>query len=392
MQATPRSANFGLYVHWPFCLSKCPYCDFNSHVTDHIDHGRWRRALVRELETLAPRIQATTLSSIFIGGGTPSLMCPDTVAAVIDAARRLWPAPAQPEITLEANPTSVEASRFLAFRDAGVNRISLGVQALDDAALRFLGRGHDAREAIAAIAIAHSVFDNVSFDLIYARPGQTVGDWERELGHALTLAGSHLSLYQLVIEPGTRFHTLHRRGAFTIPGEDEAGLLYETTQDRMAEAGMPAYEISNHARPGRECRHNLTYWQSRDYLGIGPGAHGRRTEAGGRCHALRTHRAPAIWLDRVEARGHAIVEEAPLAAADRFVEILMMGLRLTDGVSARRLREATGKSPDDLFDPAMLQDLGNAGYLIVDRKGIRATADGRQRLDSVLRALIQARQ
>jgi oxygen-independent coproporphyrinogen-3 oxidase len=381
---------FGLYVHWPFCLSKCPYCDFNSHVSGSVDQNQWRRAMVRELETMAPRVLSQNLVSIFFGGGTPSLMEPDTVAEILGTARRLWSVGPEVEITLEANPTSVEAGRFRGFRDAGVNRVSLGVQALDDDSLKFLGRGHSAREAITAVEIAHACFSRVSFDLIYARPGQTVTDWARELRQALALAGEHLSLYQLTIEPGTAFHTIHQRGGFTIPNDDEGGALYEATGETLARAGLPAYEISNHARPGAECRHNLVYWRAKDYLGIGPGAHGRLTNTAGQCRALRTHRAPAVWLERVERDGHAITEETAIVPEERLTEVLMMGLRLREGVSRDRLRRETGRTVEALFDPTMLTDLIGAGYINITDTVLRATPSGRQRLNAVLAALLGA--
>ena len=269
------SRGFGLYVHWPFCLSKCPYCDFNSHVRDGVDHGRWRAALLAELDHYGAATAGRRLTSIFFGGGTPSLMDPGTVGAVIARAGLHWRPAGDIEITLEANPTSVEAERLADFRDAGVNRVSLGVQSLDDDALRFLGRGHSAAEALRAVDLAAGLFARTSFDLIYARPGQDVAAWQRELDRALAHAGDHLSVYQLTIEPGTAFHQAHRRGDLAVPSGDAAAALYEATQVALDAAGLPAYEISNHAAPGAACRHNLTYWRYGDYAGIGPGAHGR---------------------------------------------------------------------------------------------------------------------
>jgi putative oxygen-independent coproporphyrinogen III oxidase len=391
--AAPRADEdgFGLYVHWPFCLSKCPYCDFNSHVAETIDHDRWRHGLIQELKTLAPKVRSHSLVSIFFGGGTPSLMEPDTVAGILDAARALWRIGPEVEITLEANPTSVETARLRGFRDAGVNRVSLGVQALNDEALRFLGRGHDASEAIAAVERAHRCFERVSFDLIYARPGQSVAAWTDELKAALELAGEHISLYQLTIEPGTAFHALHQRGGFVIPDDDEGGALYEATGDILEAAGLPAYEISNHARPGAECRHNLVYWRAQEYLGIGPGAHGRLLDRDGRCSASRTHRAPAAWLDRVERDGHALVEETEIAPDERLIEVLMMGLRLAEGVPVTRLQRETGRPTHEIFDPEALADLADAGYLEITKTSLRATVDGRQRLNAVLAALLDSR-
>ncbi|MFO7482571.1 radical SAM family heme chaperone HemW, partial [Oceanibaculum nanhaiense] len=294
---TPDS--LAVYVHWPFCRSKCPYCDFNSHVSASIDHARWRAALLREIDHYADRTLGRTVSSIFFGGGTPSLMEPATAAAVIEHIGKRWRLDAGVEITLEANPTSVEAALLAGFRSAGVNRVSLGVQALNDADLHFLGREHSAREALDAVAIAARLFDRFSFDLIYARPGQTVEAWEAELRQALSHAAGHISAYQLTIEEGTPFHLRHARGEFRIPDEDTGAALYEATQDVLEQAGLPAYEISNHARPGEESRHNLAYWRYADYAGIGPGAHGRLTLAQGKI-ATRQHRAPQIWLERVE--------------------------------------------------------------------------------------------
>ncbi len=387
----PDEDGFGLYVHWPFCLSKCPYCDFNSHVAEVIDQDRWRRGLLRELESLAPRVGSRSLVSIFFGGGTPSLMAPEIVREIVDRAGAFWPGEAEIEVTLEANPTSVEAERLREFRAAGVNRVSLGVQALNDEALRFLGRGHSAREAIAAVEMAHRHFPRVSFDLIYARPGQSVAAWTAELREALALAGEHLSLYQLTIEPGTAFHTLHQRGAFTVPEDDEGGALYEATGEVLEAAGLPAYEISNHARPGVECRHNLVYWRAQEYLGIGPGAHGRLRTGDGRYLATRTHRAPAVWLDRTERDGHALVEENPIDPEDRLIEVLMMGLRLSEGIPLARLRQETGLPLEDSFDPSVITDLVDAGYMELSGQTMRATKEGRQRLNAVLSLLLDAR-
>ena len=298
--ARDDDAGFGVYVHWPFCASKCPYCDFNSHVRAEIDEARWRAALVRELDHFAALAPGRTVTSIFFGGGTPSLMAPATVAAVIERTANHWRLAGDVEITLEANPTSVEAGRFAGYRDAGVNRVSLGVQSLDDRALGFLGRGHDAAEARAAVAVAHARFPRVSFDLIYARPGQSPAAWRRELAEALQIAGEHLSLYQLTLEPGTAFHARAARGALALPGGDAAAALYDVTQEVLEGAGLPAYEISNHAVPGAESRHNLTYWRSGDYLGVGPGAHGRLT-GGGAVLAIAQTRSPERWLAAVEA-------------------------------------------------------------------------------------------
>jgi putative oxygen-independent coproporphyrinogen III oxidase len=379
-------AGFGIYVHWPFCLSKCPYCDFNSHVREQVEHERWRRALLAELDHYAALVPGRRVTSIFFGGGTPSLMEPATAGAVIERVARHWPVAADLEVTLEANPTSAEAGRFRGFRAAGVNRLSLGVQALDDPALRFLGRRHDGAEALGAIALAARHFERFSFDLIYARPGQDEAAWRAELGRAVDLAAGHLSVYQLTIEEGTKFHALHGRGELVLPDEDTAAALYEATQEVLEAAGLPAYEISNHARPGQESRHNLTYWRYGDYVGVGPGAHGRLTLDGVK-RATRAHRAPEIWLERVERHGHGGHEPETIPAEARLEEVLMMGLRLAEGVSRRRLVEETGLDAPDAVDPGALARLSAAGFVELTPTHLRATAAGRQRLNAVLAAL-----
>jgi putative oxygen-independent coproporphyrinogen III oxidase len=382
-----EARGFALYVHWPFCLAKCPYCDFNSHVRDGVEHARWRAALLAELGHFAARLPGRTLGSIFFGGGTPSLMQPATVGAVIDAAASAWRIAPDIEITLEANPTSVEAGKFRDFRAAGVNRVSIGVQSLEPDSLRFLGRRHSADEALAALDLARRQFDRFSFDLIYARPGQTIAAWESELERALALAGDHLSLYQLTIEQGTAFHTAHARGDFALPDEDEAALLYELTQARLAAAGLPAYEVSNHARPGGESRHNLVYWRYGDYVGIGPGAHGRLTEGGVKC-ALRQRRAPETWLSAVERDGRATQEELPLGRDERLEEMLMMGLRLEEGVPRARFRGEAGGEPEEVLDRRRLDGLVANGLLALDAERLRATPAGLQRLNGVLAHLL----
>jgi len=324
---------------------------------------------------------------VFFGGGTPSLMPPATAAAVLERAAAHWPAASDLEVTLEANPTSVEAGRLADFRAAGVNRVSMGVQALDDRALKFLGRGHDAAEARAAVAIAARLFDRFSFDLIYARPGQSVAAWERELDEALAMAGEHLSVYQLTIEQGTAFATAYARGDFALPDDETAGALYEATQARLDAAGLAPYEISNHARPGAACRHNLVYWRYGDYVGVGPGAHGRVTLAGAK-HATRQRRAPETWLAAVEAAGHATEECVPLGADERREEVLMLGLRLAEGVARARFLRETGCELEAALDPAALADLEAGGFLERDDRGLRATAAGRQRLNAVLGRLL----
>ena len=376
-----------LYIHWPFCLAKCPYCDFHSHVREAIDQPRFAAALRRELAWEAARLGRRPLASIFFGGGTPSLMAPETVAALIDDAQRLFAPLPDMEITLEANPTSVEAARLAAFRDAGVNRVSLGVQSLDDAALRALGRQHSAAEARAALALAQRMFPRTSFDLIYARPGQTPDDWRAELRAALTLAADHLSLYQLTIEPGTAYATRHARGEIVLPDDDTAAALYDATAEEAARFGLQPYEISNYARPGGESRHNLVYWRYGDYAGVGPGAHGRVT-LGDALLATRRHRAPEAWADRVERDGHGTTEETPVAAEDRAREMLLMGLRLAEGVGAARFAARAGRSLDSAVDPDTLARAIAAGYLERDAERLRATAEGRKRLDALLPMLV----
>ncbi len=378
---------FGLYVHWPFCLSKCPYCDFNSHVRAKIDQARWRRALLAELDHYAKGTAGRRLTSIFFGGGTPSLMAPETVGAAIERAGQHWRFAHDIEITLEANPTSVEAGRFAAFRAAGINRVSLGVQALDDEALGFLGRQHSAAEARQALDIARRHFTRWSFDLIYARPGQDTPAWRAELARALAEGAEHLSLYQLTIEEGTAFHGAARRGELHVPGEAQAANLYELTQEVLDAAGMPAYEISNHARPGAEGQHNLTYWRYGDYAGVGPGAHGRLTLDGHKI-ATRQHRAPEAWLEAVERDGHATRTHQPLPRADRLAELLMMGLRLREGVDRAAVRCETGQDIEDALPVRELHLLVEGGFLELDARGLRATAAGRTRLNAVLARLL----
>jgi putative oxygen-independent coproporphyrinogen III oxidase len=386
---TSEDPGFGLYVHWPFCLSKCPYCDFNSHVGGEIDHARWQLALLSELDHFADEIGTRPLTSIFFGGGTPSLMAPATAAAVIEHAEERFGLDPEIEITLEANPTSVEAGRLAGLRAAGVNRVSLGVQALDDAALAFLGRGHSAKEALAAVQLAARLFPRVSFDLIYARPGQSVAAWLAELDRALDHAGGHLSLYQLTIEPGTRFAALEAQDALAVPDGDLAADLYEATQERLAAAGLPAYEISNHARPGEECRHNLTYWRAGDWVGIGPGAHGRLTLDGRRV-GTETARMPRAWLERTERAGHAERPRAQIPPRQQVEELLLMGLRLAEGVPLRRIEETGGRPLEEAVQGAALRDLREAGLIDIQGGRLLASTAGRQRLNGVLFALLEA--
>jgi oxygen-independent coproporphyrinogen-3 oxidase len=372
---------FGVYVHWPFCLSKCPYCDFNSHVRHaSIDQDRYARAFAREIETTAARIGKRDVTSIFLGGGTPSLMQPATVGAILDAIGRHWRVTDDVEVTLEANPTSVEATRFAGYRAAGVNRVSLGVQALDDASLKMLGRLHTAREAMDAVKIARTAFDRYSFDLIYARPEQTPQMWTDELTRAIGEAAEHLSLYQLTIEEGTPFFGLHAAGKLKTPDEGLARALYDVTQDVCAKHGLPAYEISNHARPGSECRHNLVYWRGQEYAGIGPGAHGR-LDIGGRRRATATDKRPETWLMRVEANGHGLTTDDELNSEERADEFLLMGLRLAEGIDPRRYAAISGRA----LDPRRIALLREEGAIAVDEDGrLRVTQDGFPVLDAVV--------
>ncbi len=372
---------FGVYVHWPFCAAKCPYCDFNSHVRhDPPDQARYARAFAREIATTADRMPGRTVSSIFLGGGTPSLMEPATVGAILDAVADHWSVADDAEITLEANPSSVEAERFRGYRAAGVNRVSLGVQALNDVDLRFLGRLHDVAEARRAIEIARATFPRISFDLIYARPGQTPDAWAHELGAALELAADHLSLYQLTIEDDTPFAALRQAGKLQIPDEETAAELYAVTRETCAAAGMPAYEISNHARPGAECRHNLIYWRYGEYAGIGPGAHGRLKLRDGR-HATATEPAPEAWLARVEERGDGLTVDDILTPEEEGDELLLMGLRLAEGIDVARYETLAGRE----LDPEQLADLVAHGMVerTVDGR-VRATREGFFVLDAVV--------
>ena len=363
-----------LYIHWPFCVSKCPYCDFNSHVRDGVDQARWREALLADLAYEARIGPARPLGSIFFGGGTPSLMPPETVAALIAAAERHWGFAPDIEITLEANPSSVEAARFADLAAAGVNRVSLGLQALDDRALRFLGRAHDVAEGLVALGTAQRTFRRVSFDLIYARPAQTEADWAAELARAIGFGTEHLSLYQLTIEPGTRFATLAAQGLLEPVDPDHGATLFELTREATAAAGLPAYEISNHARPGAESRHNLAYWRYADYLGVGPGAHGRR---GG--HATFRARKPENWLDRIGAHGQGIEREEPLDPAARATEALLMGLRLEEGVPHDRIAGAVNERA--------VQRLAALGLIEQDDSRLSVLPRGMLLLDAILREI-----
>jgi len=372
-----------LYVHWPFCVSKCPYCDFNSHVRASIDSDAWRAALLSDLAHEAALNGGRRLSSIFFGGGTPSLMPPDIVGALIDAATRHWRPTGDIEITLEANPSSVEAARFADLAAAGVNRVSLGLQSLDNEALHFLGRAHDVREGLAALEVAQSTFGRVNFDLIYARPGQSLADWESELARGLSFGTDHLSLYQLTIEPGTRFATLVAQGKLNPADPDHAADLYEQTQAMTAAAGIPAYEISNHARPGQESRHNLTYWRYGDYVGVGPGAHGRRDGL-----ATLRHRKPENWMTAVERNGHGLQGEEPLDGRDRAREALLMGLRLAEGVDLDRIARLSGLPVDMLVDRDAVARIAGHGMIRQDGQRLRVDPAGMLLLDAILPEIV----
>ena len=374
-----------LYIHWPFCLAKCPYCDFNSHVREAIRADEWGEALLADMRHEATLAAGEPLESIFFGGGTPSLMPPSLVAALLQEAERQWGFAPGIEITLEANPSSVEAANFKALASAGVNRVSLGLQALDDETLRFLGRLHDAREGLAALQTAQEVFDRVSFDLIYARPGQTAEQWRAELQQALGLGTGHLSLYQLTIEPGTRFATDVRQGAFSPLDDDPAADLFALTRESTAAAGLPAYEVSNHARRGEESRHNLTYWRYQDYVGIGPGAHGRR----GGVATLR-HKKPENWLEAVTAKGTGLKEERSLGAAEQASEALLMGLRLAEGVDLGGLARRFAIEREALIDPAKLALYENLGLAWREGGRIGVTPQGMPLLDALLGELVPA--
>ena len=375
--AAPSSPDLALYVHWPFCVSKCPYCDFNSHVRASVDHAAWRDALLADLRHEAALLPGRRLGSVFFGGGTPSLMPPATVAAVLAAAERAWGFAPGIEITLEANPSSVEAARFADLAAAGVNRVSLGLQSLDDDALCFLGRAHGVAEGLAALATAQRVFGRVSFDLIYALPDQSLAAWQKELARALAFGTEHLSLYQLTVEPGTRFATEAAAGRLAIPDGDHAADLFEATRAMTAAAGLPAYETSNHARRGAESRHNLTYWRYRDYAGIGPGAHGRR----GGCATVR-HRKPENWLAAVARNGHGVQSEEPLDPHTRATEALLMGLRLAEGVDLAHIAAlAGGTAPIHWRQAARLEA---QGFVAVTPERLQVTEAGALLLDAIL--------
>ena len=372
-----------LYIHWPFCLAKCPYCDFNSHVRESVDVGLWQRSLLADMRQEAKLAGGEPLRSIFFGGGTPSLMPPSLVSSLLQEAEKIWGFLPEIEITLEANPSSVEASKFADLAAAGVNRTSLGLQSLDNDALRFLGRLHDAEEGLRALETAQQVFDRVSFDLIYALPRQSMADWRQQLTTALGFGTGHLSLYQLTIEEGTRFASMVRRGEFE-PLDDDAGAdLFAMTRELTAAAGLPAYEISNHARPGQESRHNLAYWRYDDYVGIGPGAHGRR---GGM--ATQRHKKPENWLAAVEGRGSGCQIETPIPVAEQASEALLMGLRLAAGVDLAAMSARFGIAPDRLVYTDVVDELAQLGLVTRDGERLTVTPDGMPLLDAILPRLV----
>jgi putative oxygen-independent coproporphyrinogen III oxidase len=381
-----QHGGFGLYLHWPFCESKCPYCDFNSHVAATVDQSRWQRAYLTEIDRLGAETKGRVLNTVYFGGGTPSLMNPDVVAAVIERIRATWPMVNDPEITLEANPGSIEAGRLRGYRDAGVNRVSMGMQAMNDADLRLLGRKHTAAEARAAFDTARGLFDRVSFDLIYARQDQSLAAWRSELTGALTLAVDHLSLYQLTIEDGTAFADRFARGGLKgLPDEDRSAEMFELTQDVCQTAGLPAYEVSNHAKPGSESRHNNVYWRGGDYLGIGPGAHGRLTKAGVRW-ATEAPKSPSQWLLMVEKNQNGEMPRHGLSAQEHGMEYLLMSLRLTEGLDIKRYSDISGAP----LNAAKIESLTDLGMVGIANGKLLTTPRGRMVLNAVIRDLVGA--
>jgi len=377
------TADLAIYIHWPFCERICPYCDFNVRTAEDVDQARWQATFLREAAYFAAEFPDRTVNSIFFGGGTPSLMDGDTVAGIIDGIQSLWATSKTLEVSIESNVSTAEVNRFEAFRRAGVTRLSLGIQSLDDQALAFLGREHSAADAVTALRHGQELFSSVSADLIYARPKQSVESWQRELGQALEHARDHLSLYQLTIEPGTPF----ARQKIEVPDEDLAATLYETTNNLMEEAGLSAYEVSNYSCPGHECRHNLTYWLGGDYVGLGPGAHGRLTK-NKQTDALYQIHTPQRWLKAVEEHHHGTARRTSLTSQERIEELIMLGLRRVQGIDRKRFLNLTGMSLEQFLDGARMDDLSEGGFIIVDRKGIRTTPSGRQRLNAILEHLL----
>lgn len=383
-----RSGQMGVYIHWPFCASKCPYCDFNSHVREQIDETVWLQAYIKCLEYYADIVPKKEVVSIFFGGGTPSLMSPNTVGGIIDSVQRLWSIANDVEITLEANPTSVDIKKFEGFRDAGVNRISLGVQAMNDRDLRFLGREHNVDDALTAIDVAGKVFDRYSFDLIYARPQQSLRDWEEELKKAVQYSRGHLSLYQLTIERNTPFYMRYNRGEFDIPDDVLGADFYHLAQDILENAGLPAYEVSNHALSGGECRHNLIYWNMADYIGVGAGAHGR-FKCGGQKIATRDHSAPEIWLERIQMNRHGAHPSENLTSEDCFLESVMMGLRLCGGLSTTRCEEISGVPFFDMIDESNFTTAIQQGWISHQGDSVSLTREGILRLNALISYILK---
>ncbi len=384
----PKNGQIGIYIHWPFCLSKCPYCDFNTYVRPEIDQERWASAYLASLQHYAEKTGSCEVVSLYFGGGTPSLMDPLTVQRIIDKIHASWPVASEVEITLEANPTSVEVEKFKAFKAAGVNRVSLGVQALNDADLKFLGREHSPVEALAAIDVAQNTFERMSFDLIYARPEQTLEDWRNELSEAVKIAKGHLSLYQLTIERNTPFYFDHEQGKFFVPEEDVAADFYTLTQDILSQNDLPAYEVSNYAAPGHESRHNMLYWQYQDYIGIGPGAHGRLSLDGTK-YATREHHAADIWLEQVEEKGFGTHPYQELSPYDRYIEALMMGLRLSEGISLAHLAAQGEGAWNAYLDTEKLQTAIDQGWAALTKDNLKLSQEGLLRLNALMSYLIK---
>lgn len=390
MTLSMSKQGFGLYVHWPFCVSKCPYCDFNSHVRASIDEAAWKKAYLKELDRIGQKTKGRHLTSVFFGGGTPSLMSADLVQAILDRVNDYWHVKEEVEITLEANPNSVEVDKFKGFKSAGINRVSLGIQSLRDEALQFLGRAHRASEAVAALKVMTQVFDRYSFDLIYARPNQTVSAWKEELDEALSLAGQHMSLYQLTIEPGTAFYAAYHRGDWTLPDEDNAYELYDTTYTRLKHHGLNLYEISNFAVPGAESQHNLLYWRYEDYAPLGPGAHGRLVLEDGKRVALKSFRAPETWLRAVD-EGSGVEEVVSINRSDQLTEFLLMGLRLREGIARDRFQSDFNLTPEDVWSKVDLQHLYDEGLLKISKTHFKASRKGLYALNGVLAFLNERR-
>lgn len=377
------TSDLAIYIHWPFCKRICPYCDFNVRTAEDVDQARWQAAFLQEAAYFAAEFPDRTINSIFFGGGTPSLMDGGTVAGIIDGIRSLWTMSKTLEVSIESNVSTAEVNRFESFRRAGVSRLSLGVQSLNDQALAFLGREHSAADALAALRHGQELFSSVSADLIYARPQQSVESWQQELGQALEHTRDHLSLYQLTIEPGTPF----AQQKIEAPDEELAATLYETTNNLMEAVGLSPYEVSNYSRPGHECRHNLTYWLGGDYVGLGPGAHGRLT-TNQQTDALYQIHTPQRWLNAVEKNHHGTARRTSLTSQERMEELIMLGLRRVQGIDNKRFLSLTGMSLDKFLDSAQIDELNKGGFITLDSSGIRTTPSGRQRLNAVLEYLL----